>query len=111
MLFESTGLFLRGIVNSLERDGDIPWDEHIESGRQCMFELHQMSRGSDRTYRADSNPKYKTVLPAPERASRAIPFVKLMNTAMRYRDRSAALESGKAAVAELSGTVISQPVV
>jgi len=65
MLFESTTLLLRNLVHSLE-DGDTNWEDHLESGNQCIYELHQMSRPLNRNAQATTS----------ERAIRAIPHVK-----------------------------------
>src|SRR5690348_3604689 len=110
MLFESTTLVLRGIVNSLETAAETAWDDYLEYGRQCAYELAQMSRSSSRAYQArGSNPKFNAALPEFERAARAIPHVKLMNVAVRNKDRVAALQNGRAAVAEMDGKITSTP--
>jgi len=112
MLFESTTLLLRNIVNSLESQGDTDWEDHLEYGRQCLYELAQMSRSSSRAYKAgDPNPKFHAaVVPAFERAARTIPHVKLMNAALRMKDRLAALQNGRTAVAEMDGKAPSRPI-
>ena len=74
----------------------------------AFMNMHQMARSSSRTYKTDSNPKYHTVMPVPQRAVRAIPHVKLMNQALRRKDRVAAIENGRAAISEMSGIVVSR---
>jgi len=108
MLFESTTLLLRKLVQSMEANEQIDWDGNLEYGRQCVYELAQMSRSSTRSYRVDTNPKFHTLVPGPERANRAIPHVKLMNAAIRKEDRAAAIECGKAAIAEMNGTTFAR---
>jgi hypothetical protein len=112
MLFESTTLLLRSVVNSLDSQGETAWEDHLEYGRQCLYELAQMSRSSSRAYKAgDPNPKFHAaVVPAFERAARTIPHVKLMNAALRKKDRLGALQNGRTAVAEMDGKVTSTPI-
>ncbi len=109
MLFDSTMLLLRNIVNSLQSGDESRWDDNVESGNQCLYEIHQMGRSSSRTYKTDSNPKFRTVMPASERAVRAIPHVKSMNAAIRRKDREAAIVSGKSAIAEMTGNPVLLP--
>ena len=104
MLFESTSVLLRNMVLELENGGRSNWDDYLETGRQCIYELHQMSRASARTYKTESNPRFHTVLPASERAVRAIPYAKAMNVAIRQQNRPAAVEAGRAALSEINGT-------
>ncbi len=103
MLFESTTILLRSIVHSIENRGEIGWDDYLESGNQCLYELHQLARSSSRTYKS-SNAKFPVIAPAFERAIRAIPHVKLMMGAIRRKDREAGVESGRAAISEMNGT-------
>ena len=56
MLFESTKTLLRGIIQSLEKGDTSVWDDRLESGLQCQYELHQMSRSSTRAYKIGSVP-------------------------------------------------------
>jgi hypothetical protein len=97
MLYESTTLLLRSIVDSLESGDETKWDDHLEFGYQCIYELFQMCRPERRKY----NGYVATVF---ERASRAIPHVKQMNRAIRQRDRATAIECGRAAVLKMNGT-------
>jgi hypothetical protein len=101
MLFESTRILLRGIVQSIEKGENATWDDHLESGIQCLYELHQMSRPASRAYKVDS--KLQTGGTVSDRAIHAIPHVKLMVGAIRRRDQLAALEAGRAAVVEMNG--------
>jgi len=94
MLFESTKTLLRTIVQSLEKGDTTVWDDRLESGLQCQYELHQMSRSSTRAYKVGS-------VPIADRAIRAIPHVRSMTIAIRRRNQPAALESGRLAIVEL----------
>jgi hypothetical protein len=104
MLFESTTILLGSIVHSIENNGEVGWDDHLESGNQCLYELHQLARSSARTYKS-SNAKFPVVTPAFERAICAIPHVKSMMRSIRTKDQAAAVESGRAAMAAMNGTI------
>jgi hypothetical protein len=108
MLFESTRILLRGIVQSIEKGDLATWDDHLESGIQCLYELHQMSRPASRAYKTDV--KSQAGGPVSDRAVQAIPHVKLMVSAIRRKDQSAALVAGRAAVVEMNGMVGPRPV-
>lgn len=96
MLFESTTVLLRSIVDSLEGGDEIEWEGHLECSNQCVFELFQMSRPERRKYGGH----VATVF---DRAARAIPNVRLMNRAIRRRDRATAIQYGRAAISEMNG--------
>jgi len=108
MLFESTTALLRSIVHSIENKDEPGWDDHLESGNQCLYELHQFARSSTSTYKS-SNAKFPVVAPAFERAIRAIPHVKLMMGAIRRRDQEAAVAGGRAAISEMIGIKTALP--
>jgi hypothetical protein len=101
MLYDSTKVLLRGMVHSLQTPGKVGWDDHIESGGECLFEIHQMARPLYRGYRLDAANRKPVLVPVYERAARAIPHVKLMVRAIRRKDQAAAIESGTAALAEM----------
>jgi hypothetical protein len=64
--------------------------------------MHQMTRPAHQAYRKDdSDARWPTTIPDSEKATRAIPHVKLMMSAMRRRDQATALESAKAALAAM----------
>jgi hypothetical protein len=101
MLHDSTKGLLIKMVMSLEKTGDA-WDDDAESGRECLYEMHQMTRPTFRAYRSDSaETKWRTRLPDAAKLNRAMPHVKLMVSAIRRRDRVMALASGRAALAEM----------
>ena len=92
MLYISTKNLLRTIVESLEATNDASWDDQIESGKECLFEMYQMSR-----------PGVASAIDslAVQKLSRAIPHVKSMMYSIRRGDRVAAIVKGRAAIAEL----------
>jgi hypothetical protein len=102
MLRESTRGLLSEIVRLLEITGEVDWDDQGQSARECLYEMHQMTRPSFQAYRVEStDAKWPSHPPASGRLNRALPHVKAMVSAIRRKDRAAALISGKAALAEM----------
>ena len=102
MLQESTKGLLIKIVQLLETADQVDWDDQGQSGRECLYEMHQMTRPTFQAYKMDSkDSKWPLHLPDSAKLNNALPHVKAMVTAIRHRDRSAALISGKAALAAM----------
>ncbi|SRR6266567_842881 len=102
MLYDSTKSLLRGILQSLETPNGVGWDDQVESGKQCLYEMHQMARPEYKGYRTEGpNGKPAGPVPVSAKVTRAIPHVKVMVHAIRRKDQATALESGKAALAEM----------
>jgi len=101
MLYDSTKVLLSGLLQSLQSSQDIPWEAHIESGGECLFEIHQMARPLYKGYRSDGMQKSLALIRVSERANRAIPHLKLMVRAIRRKDSVNAISSGKAALSEM----------
>jgi hypothetical protein len=81
------------------------WDDQTESGNACLYEMHQMSRSLYKPYRPDKlNATALAQSTLPEKLTKAIPHVRMMVIAIRHKDQARALESGKAALAEMNGT-------
>ena len=110
MLYDSTKSLLRSILRSLEVGDETRWDDRIESGNTCLYEMHQMSKPQYKAYRPDTLvAKSLAQGSLPEKLNRAMPHVRTMVIAIRHRDQTTALESGKAALAEMNGTGLSIP--
>ena len=102
MLQESTKVLLIKIVQLLETADEVDWDDQGQSGRECLYEMHQMTRQGFQAYRVESkDAKWPSHLPDSSKLNRALPHVKAMVSAIRRKDRAAALLSGKAALAEM----------
>jgi hypothetical protein len=102
MLYDSTKTLLRSILESLDTADEAQWDDRLEFGNQCLYEIHQMTRHSYQPYKKDSpNVQWPSQIPDSERAKQAIPHVKRMMRAIHRRDQAAALESAKAALAAM----------
>jgi hypothetical protein len=104
MLYESTKSLLQTILRSLETGDESHWDEQTECGKSCLFEMHQMAGALYQPYKTDRlNSSSRVQGNLPEKLTRAIPHVRTMVIAIRHQDRPRALESGKAALAEMNG--------
>jgi hypothetical protein len=101
MLYDSTKVLLSGILRSIENKEKIGWEDQLELAGQCSYEVHQMARLLYKGYRTDSVNKAPALVPVAERAARAVPHVKSLVRAIRRKDQVAAVESGKAALAEM----------
>jgi len=104
MLYDSTKTLLQSILRVLETGDESRWDDQIESGNACLYEMHQMAGPMYKAYRTDSgNANSVAQSSLPEKLYRAMPHVRSMVIAIRHRDRTSALDSGKAALAEMNG--------
>lgn len=103
MLCDSTKILLRTIVDSLESSNQTGWDDAIESGYQCLYEMHQMTRPSFQAYKTTGSEKWPSHVPNRASFNGAMPHVKAMMTAIHHKDRTTAIESGNAALAEMNG--------
>jgi len=101
MLYDSTKILLGTILRSLQNTDKAKWDEQIESCGDCLYEIHQMARPRYQGYKMDAASKAAKLAPVDERASRAIPYVKLMVRAIRRHDQATAVENGKLALAQM----------
>ena len=102
MLYDSTKVLLRDMLQALETKGSIGWEDQAEAGRECLYEMHQMARPTGKAPRNDgAHGKAAPAVPLHERVTRAIPHVKSMVRAIRRRDQATAVVSGRAALAEM----------
>jgi hypothetical protein len=110
MLYDSTKSLLQSILLALEMGDENAWDDQIESGNACLYEMHQMCGVGHKAYRTDALNAASTLQSSfPEKLNRAMPHVRLMVIAIRRKDRTRALESGKAGLAEMNGARPSVP--
>lgn len=109
MLCDSTKNLLQSIIQSLLTQNQDGWDDQVESGKQCLYEMHQMTKPSYRAYKTSSLDKWPARIPDGADLSRAMPHVKAMVSAINRRDRTTAIESGRAAVAEMNGSAPPPP--
>ena len=107
MLCDSTKTLMRTILHSLDAPDQTGWDDPTEFGNECLYEMHQMTRPSYRAYRTAGSDK-PSHLPDFVVFNRAMPHVKAMMSAIHRKDRTTAVESGNAALAEMNGTGVIQ---
>jgi hypothetical protein len=102
MLYYSTKTFLGTIIQSLETTEEGTWEDQIESAQECVFEMHQMNHALSMEVRSEAvNKRFPVANPHCQKLELAMPHVKAMMTAIRRRDRTAALESGRLALAHM----------
>lgn len=89
---------LKSILEWLDRTDKAGWERQIELGEECQSDMERMARPIYARTRGRSalGPERN---PDAGRLNRAIPHVRAMLNAMRNRNRAAALEHGKAALA------------
>ena len=100
MLYDSTKVLIHSMLQSLRTHQD-GWEDQVELGGECLYEMHQMARPRYQGYRADAANRAPSLVPVYERAARAIPHLKVMVKAIRRKDRATAVQSGTAALAEM----------
>ena len=106
MLYDSTKSLLQSILRSLETGDETRWDDQTESGNACLYEMHQMSGALYKAYRSDRlNADSLVQSTLPDKLNRVMPHVRTMVIAIRHKDQTRALESGKAALAEMNGPI------
>lgn len=92
---------LKSIVEWLEKADDAGWEDQIEIAEACRSDMERMARPDyHRGHGRDMMPGTQRDPNAP-RLNRAVPHVRAMLTAMRSRNRGAALEHGKVALAAM----------
>jgi hypothetical protein len=102
MIYDSTKALLGSIIRSLETADEAAWDDRLELGKECLYEMSQMTRQSYQPYRQDySDTQWPSHIPDSKKAIQAMPYLKAMMSAIRHRDQETALESARAALAEM----------
>jgi len=78
-----------------------------ELGRECLYEMHQMTRPQYKGWRSDGK-GHSNGAPELVKATRAIPFVKSMVSAIRRKDQASAVISGKSLASRMSSSMSSR---
>ena len=97
MVYDSTKTLLCSIIRSLETADEAAWDDRLELGNECLYEMSQMTRQSYHPCRKDPGTQWPSRIPDSQKAIQAMPHVKAMMSAIHHRDQVTALESAKAA--------------
>jgi len=90
---------LKSILEWLDGSDHAGWERQIELGEECRSDMERMARPIYGGARKGSHQFGPERNPDAGKLNRAIPHVRAMLTAMRNRNRAAALEHGRAAVA------------
>ena len=102
MVYDSTKTLLCSIIQSPNAGDEAAWDDVVELGKVCVYEMSQMTRQSYQPCRKDpANTQWPSRLPDSEKGIEAMPHVKAMVSAIRHRDQGTALESARAALAAM----------
>lgn len=91
---------LKTILEWLDGTDEAGWEDQIGLGEECRADMERMARPS---YRRDKTAYGQGPQRNPDapKLNRAIPHVRAMLNAMRIRNRAAASEHGRAALAAL----------
>lgn len=92
---------LKRILDWLEGSDEAGWERQIELGEECRSDLERMARPKYSGVRKGSSAFGPERDPNAGRLNRAIPHVRSMLSGMRNRNRTAAVEHGRAALAAM----------
>lgn len=99
-MYDDSKTSLKNILEWLDGTDETEWDRQIQLGEECRSDMERMARPIYTGAKARSHGAL-----GPERGpnagklDRAIPHVRAMLHAMQNRNRAAAVEHGKAAIA------------
>jgi hypothetical protein len=100
MFYDTTKESPKNVVEWLEGSNQAGWEDLIGTGEEVLSEIEHMARP---IYRPDRTGSFGEELPIDnpfaENLNGATPEVRSMLRAMRMRNRAAALEHGRAALA------------
>jgi len=92
---------LKGIMEWLEGSDHAGWERQIEVAEECRSDMERTARPKYSGARKGSHAFGPERNPDAGKLNRATPHVRAMLSAMRSRNRAAALEHGKAALAAM----------
>jgi len=99
-MYDDSKNSLKNILDWLDGTDEAGWERQIEVGEECRSDMERLARpiytGAKARGHGALGPERD---PHAARLNRAIPHVRAMLTAMRSRNRTAALEHGRAAMA------------
>jgi len=98
-MYEDSKNSLKDIVAWLEGSDEAGWEVQIESGESAREDMERLARPDYHRGRGRGMMQGPQRDPNANRLNRATPHVRAMLTAMQSRNRAAALEHGKAALA------------
>ena len=89
---------LKSILEWLEATDETGWEGEIELAETCRSDMERLARPRYGRTKRSQGPERNPDAP---KLNRAIPHVRAMLTAMRSRNRAAALEHGRLALAAM----------
>ncbi len=92
---------LKNIVDWLDGDDKAGWERQIELAEECRSDMERTARPKYSGARKGSHTFGPERNPDAGKLNRAIPHVRAMLAALRNRNRAAALEHGRAAMAAM----------
>jgi len=98
-MYEDSKDALKRILDWLEGTDEAGWAAQIESGEAARADMERMARPDYHRGRGRGIGQAPQRDPNAHKLNKAIPHVRAMLTAMQSRNRAAALEHGKAALA------------
>ena len=98
IMYADSKAALENILKWLEQTDDAEWEHQVEVAEACRSDMERMARPDYRRGHGSAfqGPQHDPNAP---KLNKAIPHVRAMLTAMQKRDRVAALEHGKLALA------------
>jgi len=98
-MYADTKDAIQNVLKWLEQSDDAGWDSQIASGEAARADMERMARPDYHRGHGKSTFQGQQRDPNANRLNKAIPHVRAMLTAMQNRDRAAALEHAKVALA------------
>ncbi len=89
---------LKSILEWLDGTDEDGWDRQIDLGEECRSDMERNARPIYAGRRRNQGPQRN---PDAQKLNRAIPHVRAMIVAMHNRNRAAALEHGRVALAAM----------
>ncbi len=99
MMYDDSKNTLKGIVEWLQDSDEAGWEAQIKNGEAVREDLERMARPDYHRGRSRGMVQGTQRDPHAAKLNRAIPHVRAMLTAMMNRNRAAAVEHGRAALA------------
>jgi hypothetical protein len=100
-MYEDSKNKLNAIVDWLEGSDEAGWEVQIETGEAAREDMERLARPDYHRSRGRGMAQGPHRDPNAPKLNRAIPRVRAMLTAMQNRNRTTALEHGKAALAAM----------
>jgi hypothetical protein len=101
MWYDGTKDLLKNIVEWLEGSDESDWEGQTAFAVECISDMRRMAQPIRRNDKPVSFAEEMFESPVAGKLSKAIPHAEAMLRSMRSRNRAAALQSGKAALAAM----------